>query len=419
MSLVVIGLNHRTVPLETLERVTVAERALPKALHDLVTRANVSEAVVVSTCNRTEVYARAERFHGAYEDVRSFFAETAGLSFEAFTDHLYSLHDADAAHHLFRVVSGLDSAVLGEHEILGQVRRSWEVALEERAAGALLNPLFRHAVEVGKRVRTDTAIARHTTSVSHSAVELAAERLGGLADRSALVLGAGEMGEGVARALVSAGLGSLLVANRTPTTAVALAGRLGGSAVALGALTTALAEVDVLLTCTGATLPVLGADDLARVMHDRDGRPLLVVDIAVPRDVEPAAASVPGITLLDMDDLRTFADAGLASRRREVGAVEAIIDDELDRYLDTLATRSVEPVVAMLHQRAEQIRAAELERLGARLAHLDERDRRAVEALAAGIVGKLLREPTVRLKDAAGSARGERLAEALRDLFDL
>jgi glutamyl-tRNA reductase len=419
VSLVVIGLNHRTVPLEILERVTLAERALPKALLDLATRTHVSEAVVVSTCNRTEVYARAERFHGAYEDVRSFLTDIADLPYEAFADHLYTLYDADAARHLFRVAAGLDSAVLGEHEILGQVRRSWEVALEERTAGTLLNPLFRHAVEVGKRARTDTSIARHTTSVSHAAVELVVARLDDLRSATALVLGAGEMGEGVARSLAASGLGRLLVANRTMTRATALAGRLGGQGVHLEDLRAALAGVDVLLTCTGSTQPLLGADDLAEAMAARQGRPLLVVDIAVPRDVDPSASTVPGVTLLDMDALRSFADAGLASRRREVTAVEAIIDEELDRYLDTLATRAVEPMVAALHQRAEQIRTAELERLGARLAHLDERDRRTIEALTTGIVGKLLRDPTVRLKDAAGSARGERLAEALRDLFDL
>lgn len=406
MSLVCIGLNHRTVPLETLERVTVADHALPKALHDLTSRPNVSEAVVLSTCNRTEVYAFAERFHGAYEDVRSFFAETAGLPLHTFSDHLYSLYDAAAARHLFRVAAGLDSAVLGEHEILGQVRRAWEAAQAERTAGALLNPLFRHAVEVGKRVRTETGIARRTTSMSYAAVEMAAGHLGDLDQVTALVLGAGEMGDGVTRALAARGVRRLLVSSRTHTRASTVAGRVGAEPVELSCVSDTLVQVDLLVTCAGSTIPILDCDDVAALMARREGRPLLVVDIGMPRNVDPAAGETPGVTLLDMDDLRAFAATGLAERRREVGAVESIVDAELERYLEGVATRSVEPVIAALHQRAEQIRDVELQRLSARLAHLDERDRRAVEALAAGVVGKLLREPIVRLKDAAGTARG-------------
>ncbi|MBT5568337.1 MAG: glutamyl-tRNA reductase [Acidimicrobiaceae bacterium] len=419
MSVVVVGLNHRTVPLDLLERMTVPASRLPKALADLTSREHINEAVVLSTCNRIEVYVLAEKFHGAYQDIRNFFAEVSHVAPEEFSDHLTSLYDGDAARHLFSVASGLDSAVLGEHEILGQVRKSWETASTEGAVGPVLNTLFRHSLEVGKRVRTETAISRNITSVSQAAVAMATERLGGLGGRQVLIVGAGEMGEGLARALHGGGVAGIRVANRTWDRAVEVAGRLGGEPVRLDDLPHQLAEVDVLLTSTGASAAILEHGDLASVVGERHGRELLVVDIAVPRDVDPTAGEIEGVTLLDMDDLREFADVGIRERQREVTAVHAILDVELDRYVDESTARSVAPLVASLRARGDLVRSGELQRLVARLGDLDDRQRDAVEALAAGIVGKLLHEPTVRLKDAAGTARGERLAEALRDLFDL
>ena len=419
MSVVVVGLNHRTVPLDLLERMTVPSSLLPKALADLTSREHVTEAVVLSTCNRIEVYVFAEKFHGAYQDIRNFFAEVSHVAPEEFSDHLTSLYDGDAARHLFSVASGLDSAVLGEHEILGQVRSAWEVSSAESAVGPVLNPLFRHALEVGKRVRTETAISRNITSVSQAAVAMATDRLGGLEGRQVLVVGAGEMGEGLARALHSGGVAGIRVANRTWDRAVEVAERLGGVPVRLDDLPHHLAEVDVLLTSTGASAVILEHGDLASVVGERHGRELLVVDIAVPRDVDPAAGEIEGVTLLDMDDLREFAEVGIRERQREVTAVQTIVDAELDRYVDESTARSVAPLVASLRSRGDLVRSGELERLAARLGDLDDRQREAVEVLAAGIVGKLLHEPTVRMKDAAGTARGERLAEALRDLFDL
>ena len=419
MSVVVVGLNHRTVPLDLLERMTVPASRLPKALADLTSREHINEAVVLSTCNRIEVYVFAEKFHGAYQDIRNFFAEASHVAPEEFSDHLTSLYDGDAARHLFSVASGLDSAVLGEHEILGQVRKSWETASTEGAVGPVLNTLFRHSLEVGKRVRTETAISRNITSVSQAAVAMATERLGGLEGRQVLIVGAGEMGEGLARALHGGGVAGIRVANRTWDRAVEVAGRLGGEPVRLDDLPHHLAEVDVLLTSTGASAAILEHGDLASVVGERHGRELLVVDIAVPRDVDPTAGEIEGVTLLDMDDLREFADVGVRERQREVTAVHAILDVELDRYVDESTARSVAPLVASLRARGDLVRSGELQRLAARLGDLDDRQSDAVEALAAGIVGKLLHEPTVRLKDAAGTARGERLAEALRDLFDL
>ncbi len=419
MSVVVVGLNHRTVPLALLERVTIDDARLPKALHDVLSQDHVSEAVVLSTCNRTEVYVVAEKFHPAYGDLRTFFSELAFADPEELADHLY-VHDADAAAgHLFRVASGIDSAVVGEAEILGQVRRAWDIAQTENAAGSQLNLLFRHALEVGKRARTETGIGRHVASVSTAAVAMAAQRLGSLEGRSILVMGAGEMGEGMVRALASNGVSDIRIANRTWENAADLAERLGGTAIRLADLDAALSEVDLLLTGTGANSMIIEHADIERVMRARGEREILVVDVAVPRDVDPAAADIPGVTILDMDDLRAFAEAGMAERRREVASVEAMCSEELERFLAVSSAREVAPLISRLHEQSDEIRLAELERLRTRLGDLDERQLEALDSLTKGIVAKLLHQPTVQLKDAAGSPRGERLAEALRDLFEL
>jgi glutamyl-tRNA reductase len=418
VSVVVIGLNHRSTPLDLLERMTIGDAALPKALHDLVSREDVSEAVVLSTCNRTEVYAVAERFHGAYQDIRDFLAEVAFLAPEDFSDHLYVHYDAPAVAHLFGVAAGLDSAVLGESEILGQVKVAWDRARQEGTAGPALNLLFRHALEAGKRARSDTGIARNITSVSQAAVAMAAERLGGLHGRSGLVVGAGDMGEAMALGLAKAGA-ELTIANRTWETAVELAGRVQGQAVRLGDVAATLADVDVLLCSTGAASPLFEVDDFRQVVAARDGRPLLIVDIAVPRDIDPAVGRLADVTLLDMDDLRAFADVGVQARQGEVAVVQSLLDEELERYLGATSAREVAPMIVALRDRAEAVRQAEVDRFRSRLAGLDSGQLDAVEALSRGIISKLLHDPSVALKDAAGSIRGDRLMAALRELFAL
>jgi glutamyl-tRNA reductase len=420
VSVVVVGLNHRTVPLELLERMTVSDAHLPKALHDLLGREHLTEAVVLSTCMRTEIYAVAGRFHGAMSDVRNFLGEWSGSTPDHFGDYLYSFYEDGAVTHLFQVASGIDSAIIGEGEILHQVRDAWERARAEGSAGPVLGRLFRHAVEVGKRARSETAISKGTTSLSQAAVAMAADRLGALAGRTILVLGAGEMGEGMAQALAGVpGVGQVLVSNRTWAKAAELAKRYGGKPVDIGGLPAALEQADLLLTSTGAPTVLLEAADLEAVLPARGGRPLLVVDIAVPRDVEPGVGRLDGVTLLNMDDLKSFVDAGMAERRKEIGAVNQIIADEVGRFVEATAEREVAPLVASLHQRADEVRDAEMERFRVRLAGLDDRQRRAVEALTRGVVAKLLHDPTVALKEAAGTPRGEQLAEAARILFDL
>lgn len=416
MSIVVIGLNHRTAPIALLERVSLAGDALRKSVTGLVQRQNIREAVVLSTCNRTEVFAVAERFHGAYADIRDFFCELGGLQPDELHDHLYSQHDEAAVRHLFEVAAGLESAVLGESEILGQVRTAWEVAQAEGGARATLNLLLRHAVETGKRARTETSIGRHTASVSHAAVEMVDERLGGVAGRRVLVVGAGEMGEGVAVALVGAGATEIVVTNRTVDRAMQLAQRVGGTIVPFGELGAALAAADVVVTCTGAGTTVIDRDIVG---SSRRGRPLLIVDIAVPRDVAVDVTAIEGVTLLNLDDLRDWAARGLALRAAEADRVRAIVGEEVERFTVESTARQAAPLVAQLYERAEGIRQAELDRFASRLSSLDAAQRDAVDALTKGIVAKLLHQVSVRLKDDVGTPQGERNAAAVRELFDL
>jgi glutamyl-tRNA reductase len=399
---------------------TVSDGQMPKALHDLLGRDNLTEAVVLSTCMRTEIYAAATRFHGAMSDIRNFLAEWSGYPPEHFGDHLYSYYEDAAANHLFRVASGIDSAVIGEGEVLRQVRHSWESARSEQSAGPVLTRLFRHAVEVGKRARSETAITRGITSLSQAAVAMAADRLGGLEGRTVLLVGAGEMGEGMAQALAAVpGIGRTLVANRTWSKAAQLAQRIGATAVELGGVGGALEEADVLLTSTGAPTVLIEAGDLEPVLPARNGRPLLVVDIAVPRDVDAGVGDLPGVTLLNMDDLKAFVDAAMAERRRELPAVNRIVAEEVARFGELTAEREMAPLVATLRERIEALRDAEVARYRSRLSGLSDSQRGDVEALTRSLLAKVLHEPTVQLKDAAGSVQGEQLAEAVRVLFNL
>jgi glutamyl-tRNA reductase len=419
VSIVVFGVNHRTGPLALLERVTIADDAIAKTIHGLMSRPNIREAVVLSTCNRTEVYAVAEKFHGAYGDLRDFFCDLGGFSADELAPHLYSQHDEAAVSHLFEVAAGLDSAVLGESEILGQVRDAWNRSQREGGSLSTLNLLFRHALEVGKRARSETSIGRHTSSVSHAAVDMARDGLGSVEGLTVLVVGAGDMGEGVTVALAGAGVGRVLVANRTIGRAQDLADRVGGSVTEFYRLNETLVDADVVVTCTGAGGTVIDHEMVASAMARRADRPLFVVDIAVPRDVERSVGDIDGVTVLNLDDLRDWAARGQAQRAAEADAVRSIVLEEVERFAMETTARQAAPLVAQLHAAAESVRAAEIERMKRRLASLDPEQRDAVEALTKGIVAKLLHDMSVRLKDDAGTPRGERNAAAVRDLFDL
>jgi glutamyl-tRNA reductase len=427
VSVVVVGIEQRDAPLDLLEQVAVTETALPKALATLRDRGNLSEAVIVSTCLRTEVYAVVERFHDGVAEIEDFLATIGNTTVEALTDHLAIRFDDDVADHLFTVASGLDSAVLGESEVLGQVRRAWENAQRERASGPVLGALFRHAVETGKRVRSETAIARGITSLSHGAVALAAgRRTGGLSGARLLVVGAGEMGQGVAQALSSHAPASLVVANRTDDRVQAVVAGLPGGlasvsrATDLADLDAELAVADVVFTTVETSHPIIGRSTVEAILgHRSTDAPLLMVDLGVPRNVEPSVAEVAGVTLLDMDSLRAAVADALSGRQGEVAHATEIVGDEVERYRAASRARGAAPVVSALRSQAEAVRRTELDRQRAKRSDLTEEQWEQVDAVTRSMVAKLMHQPTVALKDAAGTPRGERLVEALRTLFDL
>lgn len=417
MSIVVVGLNHHAAPLDVLERMTVPSAGLDRAIAALQSSGQLDEVVVLSTCNRTEVYAAAETFHGAVDAINRFFTGLSGYAPEDFGSYLTTGFEQTAVRHLFSVASGLDSAVVGETEILGQVRRAWDAARNAGSCGPHLAALFRHALEAGKRARTETSIARGTASVSHAAVELAASSLGGtLHGRSVLVLGTGEIGVSMVSALQISGVRDVTVANRTRQKAVALAQRLGATWVGLDELAATLVQVDVLLTATSSETTVLDRDDVEAVMAERNGKPLLIVDTALPRDVAPEVASVPGVTLLDMMAIRSFVEIGLAGRKREIEQVETIVADEVARFATETASRQAAPMIRALRERAETLRQTEFDRYAARLT---DRERELVDHATRQLMAKLLHEPTVALKAHAGTIKGQRMADAIRVLFDL
>ncbi len=419
MSLVVVGCNYRSTPLDLLERLTVSPQDLPKTLHETATAPNLSEAVVLSTCSRIEVYAYAERFHGGYADIREVLACHSGLPPEEVADQLYAYHDVEAVTHLFSVAAGLDSVVLGEHEILGQVRSAWQAGRAEGTVGSVLDLLFRHALTTGKRARTKTGISRSTASLSHAAVELATAHLGGLKGSNVLVLGAGEMASGTLRSLAREAPADLVVASRTTRRAADVAASCGGRAVSLQDLEEALSRADALFATTGASDIVVEHADISSVMTRRKGTALLIVDIAVPRDVDPAVAQLPGVTLLNIEDIGAFVEQGRVARNHAVSEVQAIVEQEVERYRASVSAREVAPLITALRSRAHHITTAELAHHEAQFDELSDAQRSAVESLLNRTINKLLHEPTVKLKSSAGHARGDRLGEALRDLFSL
>ena len=418
MSIVVLGVNYHTSPVTLLEKVMIPVPAMSEALRVLSSHSDIREVVVLSTCNRTEVYAVAERFHGAHTDILEFLCETSGLSADDITPHLYSQFDDDAVVHLFEVAAGIDSAVLGETEIVGQVRDAWDFAMKQGTSRSTLNLLFRYALESGKRARTETGISRSTASVAHAAVEMSEEILGTLKGKRVLVVGAGEMGEGVAGALSRAGTDSITVLNRTISRAEALAQKIGAHVSEFANLESELVTADVVLACTGAGGVIIDHELMVRVRHGVS-TPILVVDIALPRDVAASVAELPGVTLRDLDHLSDWAQRGIDKRASEVGQVREIIGEEVQRFLLDQTQRQAAPLVAQLREVVESIRTAELGRFESALSAMTPEQRELVESISHGIVNKMLHAPSVRLREAAGTPQGERLSAAVRDLFSL
>jgi glutamyl-tRNA reductase len=424
VSVVVIGLQHTQAPLPLLEAAAVPDEDLHKVLSSLSHRRNVLETVVLSTCLRTEVYAVVDRFHDAVAEIYDALAEQSGAPVEELSSHATIRIDDDVTAHLFSVTSGLESVVTGETEVVGQVRRAFERAQEEGACGPVLSALFRHALQTGKRVRTETAISKGTTSFAYAAVTVArGPDGGGLRGARVLVVGAGAMGLGVSRALSDIpgadAPSAVVVVNRSLTRAEELVAETKGTTFTLRAA--ALESVAQELTAADVVLTAVTAE--AHVLHDADfdavSGPLLVIDLGVPRNVDPAVRARTAVTLLDMDTLRESVTRALGDRAEESVAARAIVADEVERFRTASRQRGAAPIVASLRSYLESLRVAELERHRAQLADLTEAEWEHVDAATRGALAKFLHEPTVVLKQTAGTPQGERLVEALRTLFDL
>jgi glutamyl-tRNA reductase len=418
----VVGANFRSAPLELLERLAVDAERRPKALAGLLDLEHVHEAVIVSTCNRVEVYAAISRFHGAAGDVRRFLADQGGLALEEFAGHLYDYYEERAVQHLFAVAAGVDSMVVGEAQILGQVREAFQAAQAERTVGPVLSSLFARAIKVGRRARSETGIGAGMASTVTVGLRVAASQLDGLAGRRALVVGAGSLARLAGRALREAGAAELVVANRTPATGAALARELGGRAVPLDRIADELASADLMVAATAGTTPTVPTATVAaalarRAETDRPG-PLVVLDLGVPRDVDPEVRGLPGVVLADLDALRAVLETE-EGPRREVERVRALIAQETAAYLGGQREARLAPTIRSLRARAEQVRQQELAKVSPRLAGLDERQRAAVEAVTRGLVNKLLHDPMVRGKTLAARPDGDLYVAALRELYGL
>jgi glutamyl-tRNA reductase len=419
MHLTLVGLSHKTAPIEIREKLTFPAHRQSEALASLLTSDQVSEAVIVSTCNRTEVYAVTAGAHEGVDAVVGFLCEHHGLDHTELSPYLYVSQGESVVRHLFRVVASLDSMVVGEAQILGQVKEAYDHSFSNGASGRVFNKLLRQSFEVGKRVRNETAIGESAVSISYAAVELARKVFDSLAGRTILVLGAGKMSELTAKHLVSQGVHSVLVANRTYERAVELAERFEGEAIRYDDLFERMRDADIVISSTSATHYVVHRADIAEVMKRRSGRPLFLIDIALPRDIEPAVNGVSGVFLYDIDDLSGVVTSNLEERMREARAAEVIIDEELRSFETWLDSMEVVPTIAAIRAKAESMRADELEKALKRLNGLSEKEIATVEALSQSIVNKMLHGPTARLKNAAAEKDGYEVVDTARLLWGL
>ena len=423
MPFAVVGLSHRTAPVEVRERFAFHPSEAPDALRSLLDKPGVGEAALISTCNRTELYLHLLEAEQGVAHAKQVLASQAGELSEPAERFLYVRREKDVVRHLFRVVSGLDSMVLGEVQIQGQVRDAYEAARSlthtHPAVGAALNRLFQKALAIGSRVRAETRIAEGAASVPSAAVELARKIFGSLRGRRGMVLGAGEMGELTLQCLVNEGLESLIVASRDLTRARKLAEDLRGSAVPYREFLDHLQDVDILITSTGAPHPVVTHAQFRRTMVDEPRSPLFVIDIAVPRDVEPAVGDLPNVFLYSIDDLEHVVTANLERRRAEIPRAEELVEEAAADFWRWYSGLRAVPVLKRLRERADELRRAELERTLSHLDHLSAEDREQIDRLTRSLLQKLLHGPTKRLKEAAEDGCEHDVLEAARFLFDL
>jgi len=417
--LIALGVSHRTAPLGLRERLALTEGRAVGVIGELAGSDHVHEAASISTCNRTELYLFAADAVEAESLALGVLAREADIRPTELVGSLYSLRSAEAARHLFQVASGLDSMILGEAEIQGQVKRAYELALVEGATGPVLNRLFRGALATGKRVRTETGISERGLSIPSVAVELAQRALGDLADREVLLVGAGETAELTARALAARGVETVFIANRHHNRAIGLAQRFGGRAVRFEELPARMEEADIVVSSTNSPHHIVEREELEVVMKAREDRPLMMVDLAVPRDIEPGCREVQGVTLHDVDDVQAIAERNASGRAAEATRAERLVEAELARFEAWIGSLEVVPTVAALRKRADEIVERVLAENDGRWESVSAADRERIEALAGAIASRMLHEPTLRLKRSSGEDASYAYVSALRELFSL
>jgi glutamyl-tRNA reductase len=418
--LMVLGVSHKTAPLALRERLALPQARAARVLSELVAHEAVNEAVALSTCNRTELYLVAADPVEAENATLAILSRQAEIRPTELVGSIYSIRRAEVVRHLLSVAAGLESMIVGEAEVQGQVKRAYELSLGEGTTGPISNRLFRDALATGKRVRTETEVGRSHASVSSVAVELAAAAVGDLAKRRVLVIGAGENGELTAQALHQRGVHTVFVANRRYDRAIGLAQRFGGSAVRFEELPAELGRADIVVSCTSSPHQIFGREELEVVLEERGRRPLVLIDIAVPRDIEPSVRHLcSGITLFDMDDLQQEVARNLSVHEAEVAKAHSLVDEEADRFERWLETLDVVPTIAGLRELGEQVVQQVLRENSGRWESLSEADRERLAAMARAIVNRLLHEPTLRLKGSVGDEESYRYVNALRELFAL
>jgi glutamyl-tRNA reductase len=416
--LLALGASHKTAPLALRERIALTEGGAERLVRELAEHPAIGEAVALSTCNRTELYLLVSDPVEAESTVLGRLARRAGTRPSELLDGMYSLRNCDAARHLYRVASGLESMIVGEAEVQGQVKRAYEAALTARTTGPMTNKLFRAALATGKRVRTETAISAGRASVASVAVDAARDALGDLTDRHVLIVGAGETAEMTAQALHHHGVTTMFVANRRRDRAIALARRFGGASGSFDALPSELARADIVISSTSSPHTLLGAEELAVVVAERHGRPLLLIDLAVPRDIDPACAELPNVTVLDVDSLQAQVARHISVRKVEARRAGGIVEEEIQAFAGWLGSLEVLPTLTALRARGDDVVTQVLAENEGRWEGLSERDRRRVEALARAVANRLLHEPTRRVKGLDAEHRHARL-QLLRELFGL
>jgi glutamyl-tRNA reductase len=419
MKLCITGLNHRTAPVEVRERVAFNEQALPAALQALKRIPGLQEGLILSTCNRVEVAVTANDDADPQESVEDFLARQRQLEPQLIRPYVYSFVGRDAIRHLFRVAASLDSMVVGEPQILGQLKSAYTMAKSEGTVNGFLDSVMTRAFSVAKRVRTETEIGSSAVSVSYAAVELAREIFGSLSSRKVMLIGAGKMSELAARHLARSGVGQVLVANRTLSRAEELAGAVNGTIVPYDEVYNRLPEVDIVITSSGAPTYLLRKDQMKRIVGARRNRPMFLIDIAVPRNIEPAVNELDNVFLYDIDDLQKVVERNLRGRMDEAAEADKIVTEEVDRLETWLRARQAGPVIATLQEQLERVRAGELERVRGKLGALTPQQEEALETLTRGIINKIAHGPIAELRREAGAPEGSPVIDMIRRMFRL